>query len=291
MINITWNKKEYMFPENWDELTQRQFLAITKNLGRLIFEKEVTEEDVYARRIIALKELLDIPLHLYKKVTSGELVDLLQLLDFTKEIDLNTQLLPFIPVKTGVFQTMKLVGPKKGLNTSTFDEFIMADTHFVNISAKQDMEQAYFLFAMLYRPIRKDLKEFKASNNWNEDVREPFNVAKCKARVEMLKKYLPQEYLLAVLYFYWGFREKNLMIYKTLFPSPEKDEEGNKKKAKNNYGWADTRLELSGHKFGDFDKTGKTNWRNVIFDMHREQEKRTQREKAEAIARLKNKRR
>lgn len=289
MITIDWNKKQYTFPEQWDELTEKQFLVVTRRMGKLLFETEVTEQDLYAQRIIALQEMLGVPLFEFKKLLSSEIVELLDLLDFTKKVDINKQLIPKVSLRCGLFKRMNLIGPKAGLDTSTFDEFIMADTYFVNISEKKSFDQAYYLFAFLYRPKRKNLEAFKASDEWDGDEREPFNATKCMERVELLKKYLPKEYLVATMYFYWGFREKNLLVYKTLFPAPKEDEETPAKK-KHSYGWADTRLELSGHKFGNFQETGNVNWRNIIFDMHREQEKRTEREKQMALARLKSKR-
>ncbi|MDX1642038.1 MAG: hypothetical protein R3220_10095 [Balneolaceae bacterium] len=288
MIEVIWNTKKYSFPEGWDEMNKKQFLSVTRNLGSLLFKEEVTEEHLYARRIIALQEIMNISLHRFKKVYSHELVDLIKLLDFTKKIDINKQLIPVINIKHGLSYT-RLFGPETGLKSSTFDEFIMADTYFVNISAKSDFDFAYFLFAVLYRPVRKGLKEFKSSAEWNGDVREPFNLTRCKERVELLKKYLKHEYLIAVLYFYWGFREKNVLIYKTIFPEPKTDEEGKVKRKKNSYGWADTRLELSGNKFGNYSETGKANWRNIIFDMHRNEQKRQEREKQIAIEKLRAK--
>jgi len=290
MNEITWNKKLYSFPQKWDEMTAKQYVAVTRYLGTLLFHTDVTEKELYARRILALRAVMNVPFWKFKKVLSGELVDLLGLLDFTKKININAQLLPEIKINHGFFKRMKLIGPKTSLTTSSFDEFIMADTYFVNISSKSDINQAYFLFAMLYRPERKDLKEFKASPEWNGDTREPFNTTKCKARVDFFKKYLPKELLVAVIYFYWGFRETNLLTFTTLFPKPVEGDEGNKPKKSNSFGWADTRLELSGHKFGNYKETGKENWLNIIFDMHREQVKANEREKKAAIARLKSKR-
>lgn len=291
MINIEWHNKKFTFPESWEEMTEKQFLDYTSILGTLLFHENITEQEIYARRLIALQKIMGVPVYLFQRANADEFLDLLKLLDFTKEIDINVQLVPSVKIKTGLFKRLKLVGPDKGLDTSIFDEFILADTYFVNISKQKNIDLAYHLFAILYRPVREDLKEFRNSPQWNGDVREPFNATKCKERVPMLKKYLPRKYLIAVLYFYWGFREKNLLVYKTLFPDPPK-EKGNSEqtqKQKNSYGWAATRLELSGHKFGNYQQTGQENWHNIIFDMHREEEKRVKREKELAIARHRQK--
>lgn len=285
MITVAIDKYNYTFPSNWDELSSRQFLAIVKNMGALLFQSEVTESDLYAQKIITVQQVLGAPAWLFKKLNSDQLFDLAKLLDFVKVVDLNKQLLPKVIVKTGAFSSKTFIGPDAGLDTSSFDEFIMADTYFVNISSKKNMDFAYNLFAMLYRPIREDLKEFKASDKWDGDERESFNSTKCLERVDFFKKHLPYEYILATVYFYWGFREKHLLGYTTLFPKRNPEE----KQSKNNYGWAATRLELSGHKFGNYQETGKENWRNIIFDMHREEEKRQKREKELQIARMRAK--
>jgi len=286
MNEITWNKKKYHFPENWNELSKKQFLTISKLLGGLLFEEEVTEEDLYARRMIAFKKVMKIPLYRFKQIYSDEFVDLLKMFDFLKEIDLDKQIISSVKVGN-IFNRQKLIGPKEGLKTSTFDEFILADTYFVNLSSKKDFDFAYLLFAIFYRPERKDLSEFKTSDEWNGDDREPFNTEKCKARIPFLKKYLPQEYLLATLYFYWGFRDKHLLGYTSLFP-PKDPETPKTKKTTNAYGWADTRLEISGEKFGSYKETGQENWRNIIFEMHLNEEKRKRAEQHAKINRLKN---
>lgn len=294
MKKVIWDKKEIDFPESWDEMNEEQLLLVSKHLGGLLFQDEVDEKELYAQRIIMLQKFLGLPLWKFKRVNNSQLVDLLALFDFLKKIDLNEQLIPEIEYRPGIFgKKKKLYGPMKGMKSSTLDEFIMADTNFVKISAQQQFDFAYNLFAMLYRPEREDIEAFKASKDYNGDHREVFNSTKCNERVKMFKKSIPKEYIIAVMYFYWGFREKNLLIYKTLFPTPPKDENGEPKKqvnAKPNYGWAATRLEISGGKFGNFKETGESNWRTVIFDMHLREEKRIERERQAAFNRVRNKR-
>lgn len=295
MIKVTWDKKNIDFPEGWDEMNEEQLLLVSKYLGGLLFQDEVDEKELYAQRIIMLKEFLGLPLWKFKRVNNSQLVDLLALFDFLKEIDLNEQLIPEIEFRPGIFKKKeKLYGPMKGLKTSTLDEFMMADTHFVKISSESSLDFAYNLFAMLYRPGREDLEAFKASEDYNGDHREVFNTTKCNERVKLFKKTIPKEYIIAVMYFYWGFRQKHLLIYKSLFPKKKTDEKDQPKKQvqqKPNYGWAATRLEISGGKFGNYKETGKCNWRTIIFDMHLTEEKRIERERQAAFNKIRNKHR
>jgi hypothetical protein len=50
-----------------------------------------------------------------------------------------------------------------------------------------DSEKLYDLFFNFCRPERSDLEAFRASEQWNGDVREPFNAARAKERAETYK--------------------------------------------------------------------------------------------------------
>jgi hypothetical protein len=144
----------------------------------------------------------------------------------------------------------------------------------------------YMMVAALYRPERKDIKEFRDSSEWNGDVREPLVPAKIEARAKFLRRWMCPDTAKAIVYFYWGFRNTNLITFKTLFKEPK---EGTKPK-KNPLGWFETRLEISGGKFGNFKETGDVNWRTIIVDMHIAETRRQEQERRDKFNEIKNKR-
>lgn len=266
MIVVEINGKKQNIPESWGELQKHHLLMISKYLGRQLFYKVADEKRVMANRILCIRKYLRISWWSFIRFNEDEINDLLKLLDFAKEEPtLNRQLIQSTRVARTTYY-----GAKTYLRNSSFDEFIYADTQFVEFCKSPSDEKLQKLFFALYRPKRKDLKKYQSSPDWNGDVRDEFNSKKVEERVKKFGKRVPNEILIATLFFYWGFRNENLLKYELLFP---KKKEGEKSEpAENKYGWAATRLAISGDKFGDFRETGKTPWQTVIFDMHRLEE-------------------
>lgn len=266
MIVVEINGKKQTVPENWNEIQKDHLLVISKYLGRQLFYSQPNENQVMANRILAIRKFLKVSWFKFIRFNEDEINDLLKLLDFVKdEPVLNRQLIQSTKVAGTVYY-----GAKAFLRNSSFDEFIYADTKFVEFCNAPSEDKLQKLFFSLYRPKRKDIREFMESPEWNGDLREEFNSKKTDERVEKYGKKVKPELLIATLFFYWGFRNTNLLKYELLFPKKEESDKNDP--PKNKYGWAATRLAISGDKFGDYRDTGKTQWQTVIFDMHRLEE-------------------
>lgn len=264
---VEYEGKKVSCPETWNELDREQFLTICENwpTTMMIKDEENLEKSYYRAKVIILRSLIRMKPALYAHVTVDQIVSMFWLMDFLKEApDLDKQLLPSFSIGTKTYY-----GPEAKLKRSTFDEFINADTLFMAIANGQ-FHLLDKLVATLYRPKLSifQIDELKRKNEYNGDNRVPFNDETVADLAKYFKKRLPKKYKWAVFYFYWGFRNKNVIVFENLFKKIEKDQTKAKKEG-NDYGWAGSLLELSGDKFGDFKDTARTNWFTIFVEMSR----------------------
>lgn len=246
-------------------MTKKQFFQVCFLYKDLL--TGATTEQIHAMKITLFKILNtpQIPIMEINQINSGEWFDILPNLDWVFDIPvLHTNHIPVL--KRNVF-SKKLYGPIGQLDTSSIEEMAEADDAFIKASNNQDVEMIYRLVAILYRPKRKDLTEFKKSDKWNGDVREPFNEIRCLARIKWLKRNIPFYKIVGIYIFMWSFHANQLIKgFPNLFDSVEKEV----KRVGNDYGWAGTILAMSNTKFGDLEKTKNENWFVVLVEMSRQ---------------------
>jgi hypothetical protein len=151
----------------------------------------------------------------------------------------------------------------------SMEEIAEADSAFVACSQSKNLDKLYLLVAILYRPKRNDLADFKKSINYNGDLREPFNSQHVRDTALILKKKLPLYKAIAVFLFYWHFREKEMIndaVLKIIF-------QGTDKKEGLDLGWLQTLIEVSNTKFGTFNETIQQNWLLVMYSIANEMDK------------------
>lgn len=265
---ITYKNKKIKAPESWNDLTRSQFLFLCdKFRGLISTDSEITldfVEDYYASRMLLTRKIIKMGWLDYRKVTASQHADLLVVTDFIQgELNLDKQHLPKIHVMGRIFY-----GPSKGLNQSSFGEFVAADSYFMNISKKQEISIMFKLIATLYRPKQQNIKGLKRAGLWNGDMRQDFNSNIVDARARFFEKYMSKKIAWAILYFYWGFRNTSVLRFENLFSEPEETE--HVKISGNRYGWGGTLLEMSGKVFGDLEATEKTNWITVFVELSRQ---------------------
>jgi hypothetical protein len=262
MHKISIDNVPYILKSSWEEFSKQDFLKVAfiraKNL-----KQDYSQIDFNAARITLFATLSNVPYKSILKINDMQWVDILPHLNycFKDAPGLNTNLIPSVQIGF-----KKLYGPVGLLDKVSIGEMASADTAFTSASNDMDMEKIYLLNAILYRPKRKDLSEFRASKKWNGDVREPFNMTTCKARVSMFKK-LDAHYVVATFLYYWSFREKKLMPFTRIF------KKATGMSTKTNRGWAGTILEMANLPvFGDLEKTSEQEWFTVLYEMDRQLE-------------------
>jgi hypothetical protein len=277
MHTIKIDDQNYFLKSKFSEMDRKEFLKICYLRSKNMSATEMNEVEFHAIRIAMFTALSNVPMPIIETINARQWVDILKYVNFCfKAPDFEKNPIPELNLK-GV----RYVGPTGLLDKSTIEEMAQADTVFTQASNMKDQDRLFLLVSILYRPIRWDLKTFEASDNWNGDIREPFNLEKCKERADKFKK-LPTYYIVAVFLYYWSFRENKLMKFGRIFKSSTKS---NNKKDR---GWAGTLLEMSHLPvFGNLDQTSKQNWFTVLFEMDRQMEIQEKRE--EELDRIRNK--
>lgn len=276
MYPLKIDDKDYSLKSQFSEMDREEFLRICYLRSQNLNSSELSQEQFNGLRIAMFTALSDVPIRIIEQITARQWVDILGYLNYCFKVpDLKTNPLPELRLKG-----LRLIGPTGMLDKSSIEEMVHADTAFIQASNSKDPEKLYLLAAILYRPIRWDLKKFKKSVDWNGDIREPFNNEKCKQRAENFKN-MPFYCIVGVFLYYWAFRENKLMKFKRIFKPSSGTKTGTDR------GWAGTLLEMSHLPvFGNIDETNKQNWFTVLFEMDRQMEIQEKRE--EEIEKIRN---
>lgn len=263
MKKLTINSEEYHLKSSFSEFTQLEFINVCQLLSKFI-NKQANAIEYNALRIAAFRILSDVPERYVNQITASQWVDILPHLDFVflEEPILANQLIPFVPVGKARFY-----GPIGLMAKCTIEEFTLIETAFVKASNGKDAEQLAVMMSYMYRPERTDIRDFKKSTKWNNDIREEFNAERCKSRIEDFKK-LPMNLLVANFIYFKSVREQRFKMLKYIFA------ESSGKIKIDDRGWAGTLLDLSTTGvFGNYEEQAKQNWFTVMFELDRLSEK------------------
>lgn len=271
MYTVLYRGKEKIISTSWNDLTKSEFLLACKLFGSINYSgRQWTEEEYYSAKCLLARKIIGIRYFEFFNMTAEELADIICVADFMNNPpDLSVNHFPSL-----IVGPHKLYGPEERLSSSSFDEFISADTYFVKMINSKDIDLAYKLIASLYRQKQKDIALKKRLGTWDGDTRQPFNSKLIESRAKLIKRYLKKKYVWAILYFYWGFRQNEVLRFENLFDKPPEDENKNQEpkqeKTGNQYGWAGTLLEISGQAFGNLKETSETNWFTVMVELSRQ---------------------
>ena len=263
MKKLSINAEEYHLKSSFSEFTQLEFINVCQLLSKFI-NKQANAIEYNALRIAAFRILSDVPERYVNQITASQWVDILPHLDFVflEEPILANQLIPFVPVGKARFY-----GPIGLMAKCTIEEFTLIETAFVKASNGKDAEQLAVMMSYMYRPERTDIRDFKKSPKWNNDIREEFNAERCKSRIEDFKK-LPMNLLVANFIYFKSVREQRFKMLKYIFA------ESSGKIKMDDRGWAGTLLDLSTTGvFGNYEEQAKQNWFTVMFELDRLSEK------------------
>lgn len=280
-LKIQGYQKEFYLKTSWSEMTPQEILQCSWVRSNHIEESD--QLALNASRIILFSILTNIPRKVLDGIQSDQWVDILPELNFIfKAPDFKEN--PFPKIRYSRFRK-PLYGPVGLLDRSRVEEFVNADNTFINANKKPvNTDHFYLLFAILWRPLRNDIKTFQESEEWDGDMREPFNMSRAKERSEIYKSKVPLHIVVFSFLFYWSFREQKLLHFKNIFQNST----GSEKRQGNNYGWAGPILELSGKSLGTMKELKNEYWHTFILELSRQMELAKKRE--EEIEKLKSKR-
>ena len=241
------------FPDEWDEITQRQLLLIADHLWN------PKTKIASARDLLAA--MIGLPKKQFRKISPHQLSnDLMPLLGFIAEENLLSKWL--IP------RLGRYYGPAEKLSNITVDEFIGADmayTHYFELrqnDPKQAHKQLCRLAAILYRPKKwwwSITRLFPSLNSG--DCRQPLNDNTIDMRARKFEK-LPLPVLLAIMHNYQGCRN---WIHATFPDAWQTSDE--QKTGTNKYGIVAFAVDMAGGKFGNVTETGNTLLFTVLIEL------------------------
>lgn len=262
MPTIKIEKKSYPVPANWDELKQKQIIKIA--IARKTITTPRSAQEVNTLKMLYFSVITEIPQWKQRSIAEDQWMDLLSVTDWlfnSPKFSYN----PFPRIRVSMF--MVLHGPLGFLETSSFAEFMNADNAFIDFHNNRNELAAFTLLATLWRQQRDDLKAFKNDpDNWNEDVRVPYNQSKCEVMaLKLQKKKAAAPFAMMAIMYYESFRNQALTgnpRLKILFQGATTS-----RSKSAGLGWMQTLIAQSGSKFGDFNSTAKTNWLLVVLDV------------------------
>lgn len=255
--------KKLAVPENWNELTPRQFRLVCKVLSYCSTVRDLSVNDVAGKasqfairsKLLVCKSFFGLRRWQYKCIMPDQWYDLLESVDwvFSGKIDLSSQKMPSFRL---FFR--RYFGPKDQFKVETFEEVTMADTYALKYMKTGESVFLDALTAVLYRP-KKGL--FKLRNRATSS-RVAIDEISVDRRTRLFSKYLPQYRKQAALFMYLGFRSEVIMDeFSDLFGVGESSKSGN------DFGWFGVQLAMAGGKFGALKETLNTPWKSVFYHL------------------------
>lgn len=258
------NKKTYVCPERWDELSGAQLISIAP----YVLKADVPAAD---RAAIAYylcgfgDDIFSVKAHRQKDgydYFANELIDrVIPRLSFLFEKnELTKQLLPEIEVgkKYRFFGTQKLYGPASNFDNLTIGEFSDTETCLKNFDSTGDELWMNRFIAVLYRPRKRIVEPHHP--DYDGDIRQPYNFH-LNDFISVMVSRLDVRVKCAVRLWYLGCRaalvEQNPFMFSK--KTADKANEGS---------WAEVIHGLAGPKFGSFEQTGRANLKVVMKELH-----------------------
>jgi len=139
MNQVEIDGKSYFIPSDWNELTKKQLLFVSR-----LFHGQLSVVDFKLR---ALFDFLSLKKKVLKRIHPEDAYFLCETLDFLfKEVSLSRNLLPTI----GTGWT-KCIGPSNAMMNCTFGEFTMANSLLDSYSKTREQKYLDEMVAVLYR--------------------------------------------------------------------------------------------------------------------------------------------
>ena len=190
MNQVEIDGKTYFTPSDWNELTKKQVLFVSR-----LFQGQLTMVDFKLR---ALFDFLSLKKKVIKRIHPEDAYFLCESLEFLfKEVSLTRNLLPLISIGC-----RKYFGPSDAMMNCTFGEFTMANSLLDSYSKTKEQKYLDEIVAVLYRPKKLFWSIRKAFTD-NQDPRKRFVNRSLKRRCQRIAK-LDYEVKYSVFLFFSG---------------------------------------------------------------------------------------
>ncbi|MDP1622737.1 MAG: hypothetical protein Q8M08_10415 [Bacteroidales bacterium] len=230
MNQVEIDGKTYFMPSDWNELTKKQVLFVSR-----MFQGQLTMVDFKLR---VLLKFLSIKPKAIKRIHPEDAYFLCESLDFLfKEVSLTRNLLPLI--KTG---WREYIGPSDAMMNCTFGEFTMANSLLDSYSKTREQKYLDEMVAVLYRP-KKWFWFIRKAFTDNQDPRKKFVNRSLKKRCSRIAV-LDYDIKYSVFLFFSGVLNSLPMLYPYVYE--QKGDAGSE-----DNGWASLIISLADGKTDD----------------------------------------
>lgn len=258
MRHVQIGTESFQVPGSWEECTPEQLLLL---LPLRLVNLDALRPGERAR--IKWKTILSILNAPAKLTLSLATEDRLRLARLTSWIWIQKEIKKK-PFGYFDFQGIRYIIPDPGYSNTSAIEIAMANIQYMAFGRKKNpnVKAIYQLVATLCRPERKDLEAFKASTEWNGDIREEYNTVIAQERAKAFEKgNLPAGVVMGMLYYFEWMNSSFLKQYRDVYSGDDGDEEP---LYENGEGLVTTLMEVAkSGTFGDFEKVCRQNGHTV----------------------------
>ena len=250
MNQVVIDGKTYLTPSDWNELTKKQVLFVSR-----LFQGQLSMVDFKLR---ALFDFLSIRPKIKKRIHPEDAYFLCESLDFLfKEVSLTRNLLPVI--RTG---WIKCIGPSDAMMNCTFGEFTMANSRIDSYSKTREQKYLDEMVAILYRP-KKWFWFIRKAFTDNQDPRKKFVNRSLKKRCQKIFR-LDYEIKYSVFLFFSGVLNSLPVLYPYVYQQ-------NEDAGSADNGWASLIISLADGKTDDksLETVMNSNLYNVLIGLNK----------------------
>ena len=199
MNHVEIDGKPYFIPSEWNELTRKQVLFVSR-----LFQGQLTMMDFKLR---VLLKFLSLNQKVIKRIHHDDAYFLCESFDFLfKEVSLTKNLLPVL--RTG---RRKYFGPADAMMNCTFGEFTMANSLLDSFSKTREQKYLDEMVAVFYRP-RKWFWFIRKAYSDNQDPRKKFANRSLKPRCQSIAR-LDYEVKYSIFLFFSGVLNSLPLLY------------------------------------------------------------------------------
>ena len=250
MNQVEIDGKIYSTPSNWNELTRKQVLFVSR-----LFQGQLSMVDFKLR---ALFDFLSVRQKVIKRIHPEDAYFLCETLDFLfNEVTLTRNLLPII--RSG---RRKFVGPSDAIMNCTFGEFTMANSLLDGFAKTKEQRYLDEMVSVLYRP-RKRFWFIRKGFTDNQDPRQAFASRSLKPRCKRMAE-LDYSIKYSVFLFFSGVLNSLPALYPYVY-----EQKGDAGSADN--GWASLIISLADGKTDDksLETVMNSNLYNVLIGLNK----------------------
>ena len=250
MNQVEIDGKTYSMPSNWNELTKKQVLFVSR-----LFQGQLTMVDFKLR---ALFDFLSAKQKVTKRIHPEDAYFLCESLDFLfKEVSLTRNLL--LVIRTG---WRKCIGPSDAMMNCTFGEFTMANSLLDFFSKTGEQKYLDEMVAVLYRPKKWFWLIWKSFTD-NQDPRKKFVNRSLKKRCYRIAA-LDFHIKYSVFLFFSGVLNSLPVLYPYVYQ--QKEDAGSE-----DNGWASLIISLADGKTDDksLETVMNSNLYNVLIGLNK----------------------